>query len=66
MVKKITSTTPKEEILDKIQAVEICKPVSKNEISSFISVCIGNCKMIVTNQTDLKLLKKISEAFDND
>lgn len=69
MIKKTASSTAeketKEEVLEKMQIVEIPK-VSVGESNSFITVQIRNCVINVTDETNLKLLKKISEAFNYD
>lgn len=69
MVKKTASSTvekkTKEEVLEKMQIVEIPK-VSVRETNSFITVQIRNCVINVTDETNLKLIKKISKAFNYD
>lgn len=53
--------------LEHMKAVEIV-PASKasTAVASYITVHIGNCSIRVTDNTDLRLLRKISEAFDHD
>lgn len=69
MVKKATITPSSDETRDQLlsimKTVELV-PATKSSCSSFITVHIGNCTMRITNQSDLSLLRKISEAFDHD
>ena len=69
MVKKATITPGSDEtrdqLLSSMKAVELV-PAAKSSNTSFITVHIGNCTMRITNQSDLSLLRKISEAFDHD
>lgn len=69
MVKKTTTTTPssddsRDQLLSSMKTVELVP--AKSSVSSFITVYIGNCTMRITDQSDLSLLRKISEAFDHD
>ena len=63
----ISTTDDRTQALEHMKAVEIV-PVSKasTAVASYITVRIGNCSMRVTDNTDLRLLRKISEAFDHD
>ena len=61
-----SSTSTKQQAMKSIQAVEIIPSSNKPELSSFINVRIGNCELTVTSNTDMKLLRKISEAFNDD
>lgn len=70
MVKKTTTTTSssddsRNQLLSSMKAVELV-PVVESSSSSFITVHIANCTMHITDQSDLALLRKISEAFDHD
>ena len=70
MVKKTATITPssdesRDQLLSNMKAVELV-PDIKSSSSSFITVHIANCTMRITNQSDLSLLRKISEAFDHD
>lgn len=70
MVKKTSAITPnsdesRDQLLSSMKAVELV-PAAKSSSSSFITVHIANCTMHITNQSDLSLLRKISEAFDHD
>lgn len=69
MVKKTTTITPssdesRDQLLSSIKTIELIP--AKSSVSSFITVHIGNCTMRITDQSDLSLLRKISEAFDHD
>lgn len=63
----ISTADDRTQALEHMKAVEIV-PASKasTAVSSYITVHIGNCSMRVTDNTDLRLLRKISEAFDHD
>lgn len=63
----ISTADDRTQALEYMKAVEIV-PASKasTAIASYITVRIGNCSMRITNQSDLALLRKISEAFDHD
>ena len=63
----ISTADDRTQALEHMKAVEIV-PASKASIAvaSYITVHIGNCSMRVTDNTDLRLLRKISEAFDHD
>ena len=70
MVKKTTTTTSgsddsRNQLLSSVKAVELV-PVVESSSSSFITVHIANCTMCITDQSDLALLRKISEVFDHD
>lgn len=68
MVKKTSVSSSDEsrnQLLSSMKAVELV-PDIKPSSSSFITVHIANCTMRITNQSDLSLLRKISEAFDHD
>ena len=69
MVQKTTTITPssdesRDQLLSSIKTIELIP--AKSSVSSFITVHIGNCTMRITDQSDLSLLRKISEAFDHD
>ena len=64
--KQNSCTSSKQQAMKSIQAVEIIPTSNKPELSPFINVRIGNCELTVTNNTDMKLLRKISEAFNDD
>ena len=69
MVKKINTTNinasnDKQQVMKDLRVVEVI-PGSSHP-SSYISVRIANCNIRVTDNTDLNLLRKISEAFDHD
>ena len=63
----ISTADDRTQALEHMKAVEIV-PASKvsTAVASYITVRIGNCSMRVTDNTDLRLLRKISEAFDHD
>lgn len=63
----ISTADDRTQVLEHMKAVEIV-PASKasTAVASYITVHIGNCSMRVTDNTDLRLLRKISEAFDHD
>ena len=63
----ISTADDRTQALEYMKAVEIV-PASKTStaVASYITVRIGNCSMRVTDNTDLRLLRKISEAFDHD
>ena len=63
----ISTADDRTQALEHMKAVELV-PASKasTAVSSYITVRIGNCSMRVTDNTDLRLLRKISEAFDHD
>ena len=63
----ISTADDRTQALEHMKAVEIV-PASKvsTAVASYITVHIGNCSMRVTDNTDLRLLRKISEAFDHD
>ena len=63
----ISTADDRTQALEHMKAVEIV-PASKasNAVASYITVHIGNCSIRVTDNTDLRLLRKISEAFDHD
>ena len=63
----ISTADDRTQALEHMKAVEIV-PASKasTAVVSYITVHIGNCSMRVTDNTDLRLLRKISEAFDHD
>ena len=63
----ISSADDRTQALEHMKAVEIV-PASKasTAVASYITVHIGNCSIRVTDNTDLRLLRKISEAFDHD
>ena len=63
----ISTADDRTQALEHMNAVEIV-PASKasTAVASYITVRIGNCSMRVTDNTDLRLLRKISEAFDHD
>lgn len=70
MVKKTATTISasdesRDQLLSNMKAVELV-PDIKSSSSSFITVHIANCTMRITNQSDLTLLRKISEVFDHD
>ena len=65
-IKINSSTSTKQQAMKSIQAVEIITSSNKPVLSSFINVRIGNCELTVTNNTDMILLRKISEAFNDD
>lgn len=63
----ISTADDRTQVLEHMKAVEIV-PASKasTAVASYITVHIGNCSIRVTDNTDLRLLRKISEAFDHD
>lgn len=63
----ISTADDRTQALEHMKAVELV-PASKasTAVASYITVHIGNCSMRVTDNTDLRLLRKISEAFDHD
>ena len=63
----ISTADDRTQALEHMKAVEMV-PASKasTAVASYITVHIGNCSMRVTDNTDLRLLRKISEAFDHD
>ena len=63
----ISTADDRTQALEHMKAVEIV-PASKasTAVASYITVHIGNCSMRVTDNTDLRLLRKISETFDHD
>ena len=63
----ISTADDRTQVLEHMKAVELV-PASKasTAVASYITVHIGNCSMRVTDNTDLRLLRKISEAFDHD
>lgn len=63
----ISTADNRTQALEHMKAVELV-PASKasTAVASYITVHIGNCSMRVTDNTDLRLLRKISEAFDHD
>ena len=63
----ISTADDRTQALEHMKAVEIV-PASKasTAVASYITVHIGNCSMRITDNTDLRLLRKISEAFDHD
>ena len=63
----ISTADDRTQALEQMKAVEIV-PASKasTAVAFYITVRIGNCSMRVTDNTDLRLLRKISEAFDHD
>ena len=63
----ISTANDRTQALEHMKAVEIV-PASKasTAVASYITVHIGNCSIRVTDNTDLRLLRKISEAFDHD
>lgn len=63
----ISTADDRTQALEHMKAVEIV-PASKasTAVASYITVHIGNCSIRVTDNTDLRLLRKISEAFDHD
>ena len=63
----ISTADDRTQALEHRKAVELV-PASKasTAVASYITVHIGNCSMRVTDNTDLRLLRKISEAFDHD
>ena len=63
----ISTADDRTQALEHMKAVEIV-PASKasTAVASYITVHIGNCYIRVTDNTDLRLLRKISEAFDHD
>ena len=63
----ISTADDRTQALEHMKAVEIV-PASKasTAVASYITVHIGNCSIRVTDNTDLRLLRKISEAFDRD
>ena len=63
----ISTADDRTQALEHMKAVEIV-PASKasTAVASYITVNIGNCSIRVTDNTDLRLLRKISEAFDHD
>ena len=63
----ISTADDRTQALEHMKAVELV-PASKasTAVASYITVHIGNCSIRVTDNTDLRLLRKISEAFDHD
>ena len=63
----ISTADDRTQALEHMKAVEIV-PASKasTAVASYVTVHIGNCSIRVTDNTDLRLLRKISEAFDHD
>ena len=63
----ISTANDRTQAMEHMKAVEIV-PASKasTAVASYITVHIGNCSIRVTDNTDLRLLRKISEAFDHD
>lgn len=69
MVKKnnisgIEAENDRQQTMKALKVVEVIPGSSQS--SSCISVRITNCNILVTDNTDLNLLRKISEAFDHD
>lgn len=63
----ISTADDRTQALEHMKAVEIVPAsMASTAVASYITVHIGNCSMRVTDNTDLRLLRKISEAFDHD
>ena len=65
----ISTADDRTQALEHMKAVELVptsKTAASTAVASYITVRIGNCSMRVTDNTDLRLLRKISEAFDHD
>lgn len=59
-------STNKQQAIKNLKAVELVPVATEPQVSSFIQVQIRNCNITVTESTDMKLLRKISEAFNYD
>ena len=65
----ISTANDRTQSLEHMKAVELVptsKTAASTAVASYITVRIANCSMRITDNTDLNLLKKISEAFDHD
>ena len=63
----ISTANDRTQALEHMKAVELIQALKvSTSAASYIIVRIANCSMRITDNTDLNLLKKISEAFDHD